>query len=175
MARQTLTDNQIAKLKPKDKRYTVSDPDLRGHYVRVTPNGVKTFVAVARNGLGKQIWATIGGADVLKIADARERAREAIKRIKDGLDAFESPPEKPDTFKAVTETYIKRHVEANELRSQAEVKRIFGKYIMPHWSDREFQGIRRSDVAKLLDVIEDNHGGRQAYYVLAVVRGLMNW
>ena len=159
MARQSLTDKQIEKLKPKAKRYTVPDPELRGHYVRVTPKGVKTFVTVTRNGFGKQIWTTIGGADVLKIADARERARKAIKRIKDGLEAFEPPPEKPDTFRAVAESYIKRHVEANALRSQAEVKRIFGKYILPHWSDREFEGIKRSDVAKLLDAVEDNHGG----------------
>src|SRR5262249_19521398 len=35
--------------------------------------------------------------------------------------------------------------------------------------------IRRSDVAALLDEVEDDHGARQADYVLAIVRGVMNW
>jgi integrase len=35
--------------------------------------------------------------------------------------------------------------------------------------------IRKSDVAALLDEVEDDHGARQADYVLAIVRGIMNW
>ncbi len=41
--------------------------------------------------------------------------------------------------------------------------------------DRAFLGIRRSDVAALLDEVEDEHGARQADDVLAIVRGIMNW
>ncbi len=88
--RKSLTDPMILKLKPEAKRLTVPDPELRGHYVRITPKGAKSFVAVARDPGGKQIWATIGGADVLTIAEAREQAREAIRRIKAGQPAFEA-------------------------------------------------------------------------------------
>ena len=87
--RKTLTDNMVTKLKPGPKRQTLADPLLRGHYVRVTPTGAKSYVAVARDPGGKQVWATIGGADVLGIDEARERARSAIQRIKDGRPAFE--------------------------------------------------------------------------------------
>ncbi len=69
--RKTLTDNMVAKLKPGPKRQTLPDPELRGHYIRVTPKGAKSYVAVARDPGGKQIWATIGGADVLTIDEAR--------------------------------------------------------------------------------------------------------
>ena len=69
--RETLTDNMILKLKPEAKRFTKPDPELRGHYVRVTPKGARSFVAVARDPDGKQIWATIGGCDVMTIAEAR--------------------------------------------------------------------------------------------------------
>ena len=175
MARKTLTDNMIAKLKPGPKRVTLPDPELRGHYVRMTPNGAKSYVAVARDSSGKQIWATIGAVDVLKIDEARERAREAIKRIKDGQTPFEAPPPKPDSFKAVTENYLKRHVKARGLRSQSEIERILNKYILPTWKDREFTSIRRGDVAKLLDDVQDANGPRQADYCLAVIRGIMNW
>ena len=75
MARpKTLTDNMVLKLKPGPKRRTLPDPLMRGHYVRVTPKGAKSYAAVARDPAGKQIWATLGGADVLTIAEAREKA-----------------------------------------------------------------------------------------------------
>ena len=173
--RKTLTDNMVAKLKPGPKRRTLPDPELRGHYVRVTPKGAKSYVAVARDPGGKQIWATIGGADVLTIDEARERARAAVQRIKAGLEPFETPPPKPDGFKAVAENYLERHVKANKLRSQPEIERILDRYIYPAWSDSEFTAIRRGEVTKLLDTVQDANGPRQADYVLAVVRGIMNW
>ena len=47
--------------------------------------------------------------------------------------------------------------------------------MLPVWRDRELLSIRRSDVAALLDKVEDEHGARQADYCLNVVRTLMNW
>ena len=173
--RKILTDNMVAKLKPGPKRRTLPDPELRGHYVRVTPTGAKSYVAVARDPGGRQIWATIGGADVLTIDEARERARSAILRIKAGQLPFEPPPTEPDSFRAVAENYIKRHVEANKLRSQADIERYLNKDIYPVWQDREFAAIRRGDVTKLLDEVQDASGPSQADHVLAVVRGIMNW
>src|SRR6476659_5496514 len=98
MARRTLTDVSIAALKPKSKRYAIPDPKLAGHYVRVTPNGAKSFVAVARDPRGKQIWHTIGCADLHKLDEARELARTAMKAIKGGEDRAG-----PQSFQAVAE------------------------------------------------------------------------
>jgi integrase len=173
--RKTLTDNMVEKMKSGPKRLTLPDPELRGHYLRITPAGAKSYVAVARDPGGKQVWATVGSAEVFKIDEARDKAREAIKRIKAGQPAFEPPPVKPDSFKAVAENYLERHVRAKGLRSQAEIERILDKYIYPVWRDREFVGIRRGDVTSLLDGVQDANGPRQADYVLAIVRGLMNW
>ena len=173
--RKILTDNMVAKLKPGPKRLTLSDPELRGHYLRITPTGAKSYVAVARDPGGKQVWATIGGADVLGIDAARERARSAIQRIKDGLLPFETPLPKPDSFKAVAENYVERHVKANQLRSQAEIERVLEKHVYPIWKDREFASIRRGDVTSLLDAVQDANGPSSADHVLAIVRQLMNW
>lgn len=172
--RKSLSDNGVAALKPKATRYTLADPELRGHYVRVTPSGVKTFVAVAREPSGKQVWATIGSADHMSIESAREAAREAIRRIKDGLPAVAAAP-RIETYEDVAQTYLKRHVEAKGLRSEREIRRCLTVYVLPRWRDREFTTVRRGDVAALLDAVEDDHGARQADYVLAIVRGIANW
>ncbi len=173
--RKSLTDNMILKLKPARKRLTLADPELRGHYIRVTPKGSKSFVAVARDPGGRQIWVTIGGADVLTIAEAREKTRSAIQRIKAGQPAFEPPPIKPDSFKDIAERWLQRHVKAKQLRTEYEIARILNKHVYPVFQDRDFESIKRSDVTRLLDTVEDGSGPRQADSVLGVLRSIMNW
>src|SRR5215472_15610874 len=112
MARRTLTDASIAALKARDKRYTVSDPKFVGLVVRVTPNGVKTFYALTRNPLGKQVWHAIGPTHIYRLEEARELARTAIKAIKAGKDAKGSR-----SFEAVSDEWFERHVLKKGLRS----------------------------------------------------------
>jgi integrase len=172
VARKSLTDKGISALKPRAARYAFPDPQLAGHYVRVTPNGAKSFVCVARNPDGQQVWSTIGSCDVMPIEEARGRARDMLQRVRDGLPAI-AP--KGETFGAVADNWLRRYVDPNGLRSGKEIKRLLDRHILPAWRDREFIGIRRSDVAALLDDVEDHHSPRQADYVLNVVRSVMNW
>jgi integrase len=173
--RKTLTDVGVKALKARSVRYAFPDPELRGHYVRVQPSGAKAFVTVARNPSGKQIWSVIGAADVMGIDAARDKAREAINRIRRGLPAFEAPPDQPDSFQAVAENWLKRHAAAKRLRSQKQIERLLRVHVYPVWSKRPFLSIRRSDVAALLDGIEDSTSARQADCVLTVIRSVMNW
>jgi integrase len=75
----------------------------------------------------------------------------------------------------VAENWLTRHVRANGLRSEHEIQRLLKAHIYPRWRERPFLSIRRSDVAALLDEVQDDHGARQADYVLAIVRGVANW
>ena len=171
--RKSLTDNGVAALKPRAKRYAHSDPELAGHYVIVQPTGVKSFSAVTRDPSGKQIWTRIGSPDpeVLTIEKSRVRAREIMGRVRDGLPAKEP---KGKTFGDGVEEWLTREVRG-KLRSAREYERMFDRYILPAWKDREFDSIRRSEVADLIDHIEDTHGLRQARYCYAVIRRVMNW
>lgn len=173
--RKTLTDKGVAALKSRASRYAFPDPELRGLYVRVQPSGAKSFVTVARDPYGKQVWTTIGAADVLGVDEARDLAREAIKRVRQGLPAIEPPPARPDSFKAVAENWLKRHVAAKRFRSEYEIRRVLERYVYPHWGNRDFISIKRSDISTLLDHVEDNHGAQQADKVLSVARGIANW
>jgi integrase len=173
--RKTLTDRSVATLKPRAKRYAIPDPGLVGHYIRIMPSCTKTFACVTRDPFGKQIWATIGAAEVTTIADARDKARVAIGRIKEGLEPFEQPAPRAETFEHVAENWLKRHVRAKGLRSGPEIERVLRRCVYPVWAARPFVGIRRSHVAELLDKIEDEHGARTADYVLAIARGIGNW
>ena len=168
--RKTLTDDAIASLKAKAKPYALPDPELAGHYIRVRPTGAKTFVAVARAPSGKQVWHTIGPASLYSVAEAREKAREAIKGIREGRDR-----EGPETFETVAETWYKRHVEAKKLISAPDLRSCLDRHLLPAWGGRDFASVRRGDVAKLLDAVEDSNGPVVADFVLAVIRMICNW
>jgi integrase len=170
--RRTMTDKGVAALKPRAQRFAVTDPELRGHWIRIQPSGAKSFWAVTRNPEGKQIWTHIGPADAMPIDTARTAARGVLSRVRDGLPAFEP---KADAFGNIVANWLKRHVEANGLRSAPEIIRLLNVHVLPVWKDREFTSIRRSDVAALLDAVEDGHSARQADYVLNVVRSIMFW
>jgi integrase len=170
--RRTMTDKGVAALKPRAQRYAVSDPELRGHWIRIQPSGAKSYVAVTRTPDGKQLWTTVGTTDAMSIDAARERARAILQRVRAGLPPVEP---KAETFGAVIANWLKRHVEANALVSGREITRLLNVHVLPAWKDREFTSIRRSDVAALLDHVEDHHSARQADYCLNVVRSVMNW
>jgi integrase len=168
--RQTLDDAGVLALKAKPKRYAHPDPEQRGHYIRIQPSGAKTFVVVARNLEGKQIWTTIGEVGLISIDQAREKARETIRATRSGKD-----PKGPQSFKAVSDDWFRRHVIKKQLRSHAGLRRVLDNNILPAWSGRDFESIRRSDVAKLLDSIEDNRGSVAADKALAVIGGISSW
>src|SRR5262245_25308438 len=169
MAR-NLTDKGIAALKPRDEQYAFPDPQLPGHYVRVSPGGSKMFVAVARDTRGKQVWTTIGSAALITIEEAREKAREVIKRVRAGKDKAG-----PKSFEAVSGEWLVRHVDANGLRDEYEIRRVLKKHILPEWGGRDFESIRRGDVADLLDKVEDESGKRTADKVLEITSGVCRY
>jgi integrase len=170
-----MNDERVAALPKKAQRYIKADPDQRGMYIRVPPRGPNVFVAVARDPYGKQVWVTLGTSDVTPIEEGRAKARAAIKRIEEGRSPIEPAPVRPDSFRTVAQNWIKRHAERKGFRTLDEIERCLTKYVFPFWADRPFEDIKRSDVTKLLDHVEDSHGPRQADQVLSVVRMIAHW
>lgn len=173
----------VAETKPvPGKRLTISDPDTRGLYLRVSPTGHRSYTIVALDPRGKQKWAAVGNCDEISLEEARERAREGVRRIKAGEDAFPSA-EAAETFEDVHDSFVKRYIEKNGLRSGAETKRLFKRYVLPEWKGRAFLDIRRRDVTRLLDKIEDKKAGPNgdeggqvtADRVLAALSTMFNW
>lgn len=171
----------IATAKPDPlKRITISDPDTRGLFVRITPKGSKSYTVVARDPHGKQVWAAIGDVHDFTLEEARAKAREGGRRIRAGQAAFPKiepavAPEPPETVFAAGENFIVRYVQSKGLRTEREIKRILEKYVYPDWRNRALEDIKRKDVSKLLDKIEDNNGKVMADRVLAIISKLFNW
>jgi integrase len=173
--RRRLTDRQLETLKRTEKRQTLPDPELVGHYLRIPARSSKApiaFAAVARDPSGKQIWATVGTADTMGIEQARGLAREAIKTIKAGRSSGE--PRKL-TVREVAEQWLERRVRKDGFRTADQSERIVAKYILPRIGNRPIAEVRRIQVAEKLDDIEDQHGKATADRVLLTFGAISRW
>jgi integrase len=144
-------------------------------YIRVMPKGPNVYAAVARDPYGKQVWATIGTADVLKVEEARDSARNAIRRIKEGRPACEPPPAKAASYKATAEKWLEVYVAEKGLRSQPEIERLLEKHVVPFWGKRDFVSIGREEINDLLDHLVKERGAWTADHVLSIIRKIANW
>lgn len=173
-------EKTVATIKPDPKkRLAISDPDTRGLYLRVTPAGMKTFTIVARDPSGKQVWREVGNADEITLTEARERAREGVKRIKAGEAPFpeDTPVVPPETFRKVSDDFLALYVKNKErpLRSAYEIERQFKSHLWPRWEKRVFVDIKRRDIAQMLDEVERDSGASMADHLLATLSKLMTW
>lgn len=167
------------------KRQVIFDKETTGLALIVSPRGKKGFSIVARDPNGKQVWLSIGEPGKMTVAQAREKARAGVGRIRAGeTDIFpeDKPEAPPETFKVVAERFITRWVDKGgkkqdgvPLRSKREIERQLKKYVYPKWEGRPFLEIRRGVVTALMDEMVDNHGAVQADRVLATLAKLFNW
>jgi len=189
--RKVLTDTMIPKLQRRAAAYFFPDPELVKFGVRIRPTGPGAYTVITRDPYKRQRWVRIGSADAMKIAEAREIARAVIRRIEAGETPFPPVPKKPDSVEAACRKWLKRHVgldldaqavdddnegdKEGKLRTAHEIRRIIKKYVLPHWAEKSFFDIKRSDIAALLDHIEDKHGAAVADGTLTVLRSVAGW
>jgi integrase len=183
MAPRGLTAITIEKMKPgykgtdPTKRLEIPDPGCTGLYVIVQPSGRKSF-AVRYRHEGRTRKLTIS---TTTLAEARKAATEALHVLAKGVDpgaakaeaALRTAVRNADTLAAVTEEYLRR--EGPKLRTLAQRKDTFERLILPVLGSTPIADIKRSDVVRLLDKVEDKSGPRMADECLMAVRRVMNW
>jgi integrase len=176
MLKRPLTDRGIAALKPiKGKPYTYAyDALVPGLAVRVTANGAKTFVLLGRfPGFANPTARALGKVGTITLGDVREKAREWHKLVAAGTDPATAVKGGDGTFKAICEDYLQR--DAVKLKSVDEVRAILTRLVYPSLGPMAITSIRRSDIVRLLDQIEDRNGPVMANRTLAAIGRVCNW
>jgi integrase len=177
MARK-LTDITIRNLKPGIARREIPDPGARGLYVVVQPSGKKSYAVRYRHG-GKSRKLTLQAG--ISLAAARKATAAALYEVEQGRDpgAIRRKEKETqrlaaaDTFRAIAEEYQRR--EGHKLRSADWTGKVLQRLVFQPLGDRPIAEIRRSDVIRLLDKIEEDRGPVMADRTLAIVRKIMNW
>ena len=163
-----LTDRTLRSLIDNTmRRRDVWDTVVSGFGVRISPGGHCSFVVRYRvNGRLRRF--TIGPYSRLSLADARERARNALRDSHYGVDAAAEKVEarRAETFEELAKEYIERH--AKKKRSGREDIRLLNGSLhrkktgkRPHvplvtrWGSRKLIEIKRRDVRDLLEEIAE--------------------
>lgn len=188
-ARRKLTDITVQNLKAGPKRYIEWEPHGLG--VRVTPQGVKSFVFVyrfegrlrmmtLRNKVDKTTYPAI------TLAEAREAHREAQDKLNKGTDpAAKAITEREAEHQAHTvvdlaREYVEKWAKPRK-RSWKTDKRILEKDVLPDppdgagWGRRKAKDITKREVIRLLDTILERGAPIMANRTLAVIRRMFNF
>lgn len=179
MAKDTLTDLKIKKLKPPAKGQSeIWDNKLPGFGVRITSKSTISFVLLYRFE-GKSRRFTLGRYPILSLAAARKKAHEALVKVNAGGDPASDKrytnnlsdtllfPELVDEF---IEKYAKR-----QNKTWREAERILRRDFLPPWRNKRIEQITRADVNKILDAIIDRGAPSGANHCFAMIRRVFNW
>ena len=179
-----LTDIAVRNLKPGVTRREIPDAGARGLYVVIQPSGVKSFAVRYRHaGAPRKLTLTPG----LTLAAARKAAAAALYEVDQGRDPSIAKRQakqmqriaSENTLRSIAEEYMKR--EGGRLRTARAQCAQLARLVYPTLGDRPIAEIRRSEVIRLLDKIEEGRplgvkgGPVIADRTLAVIRKIMNW
>jgi hypothetical protein len=173
MPQRSLTDRFCthAKAASGEAQTDYFDADTTGLALRVFRSGAKSWMYRFSWG-GKRKWMTFGTYPATGLASARTRADEARAAIEAGTDP-RTALAKPETLRSICEEWSTR--EAGALRSGEVRKAALARLVYPTLGDHPINDLRRSDLVRLLDRIEDERGPAMADKTLAIMRRIFNW
>jgi integrase len=170
MPQRLLTDRFCAGAKPRDGEVQTDyfDTQVSGLALRVSGT-YKSWTLHYTLG-GKRRRLTFGAYPSISLAAARTRADEAKTAIAAGHDPKDIASE---TLQAICELYLAR--EGDKLRTVKWRKGVLDRHVYPTLGSRPIAEIKRSEIVRLLDQIEEGSGSVMATQTLAIIRKVMNW
>lgn len=182
MALQTLTAKTMEHLTTTRVQEEIADPLTPGLSIRIGRGGTKTFYARYRFA-GRVKRLKLGVYPRLSLADAREKARDALKKADAGEDPAvqrETAKSGARTFRTLAEAVLTGRAERGRDgkptrdRTQYERRRLLDRELLPHWGDRDARTIKGEEVVELLASIRDRGAPVVANRTLSLVRLIFN-
>jgi len=145
-----LTDLEIKKAKPREKRYTLCDG--KGLNLEIRPSGSKAWYLRYREN-GKERTLVIGGYPAMSLSDARNR-RDELKSGASGPGAILHTHNLP-TFRDVAMEWMETQSGHWVPRHAANVRRILDARLFPAIGNRPLKEITAPELLAALRIVED--------------------
>jgi integrase len=140
----------------------------------VTAGGAKSFVVQYR-AAGKSRRLTLKKG--LTLTEARREAKAILGAVARGGDPLGEKRKvaaaASTTLRAVAEEFLRR--EGGKMRTGAHYVRNLERLVYPVLGDRQITDIKRSEIVRLLDDVEDQNGPHMAQKVLGHLSRIFNW
>lgn len=171
-----LTVHTIKAVRPASRDVVLWDTEINGFGLKVTPLGRLSFFFYYRTLKGVQRRPAIGVYPAMKPEQARQIALVLKAEVSAGGDPSGERQARratagQDTVAELAESFLKAK---SHLKSIGEIERIFRKDILPAIGGKRAEDVKRSDVTKLLDRIE-NRAPVMAKQVRAHLSSFYGW
>ena len=170
MARFALTDRFVQNAKSRDRQSEYFDDTTRGLALRVSKGAKAWCFHYTTSGTRKRL--TLGTYPATSLSKARTLATEARGLLEAGDDP-RTITAAAESLKAICEEYLSR--EGSKLRTAQERQKTFNRLVYPILGAKKIDAIRRSDIVRLLDKIEDERGPVMADKTLALLSKVFSW
>ena len=128
---------------------------------------------------GRTRRLTLGRYPVLTLADARDKATEALRLVSKGVDPMLADTTADDPsfqFDAVVDRYVERHCTVHNKASTAkETERLLRKHFVSTWGKRDVRDIKQSHINEILDALIAEDKPSEANHALGVIKTLFRW
>ncbi|HMA75491.1 MAG TPA: integrase arm-type DNA-binding domain-containing protein [Xanthobacteraceae bacterium] len=169
MPKVKLTDRFVATRKATGAQTEYFDETTTGLALRITPR-VKAWTYHYTID-GKRARAPLGIYPGVSLSGARTRALEAKASLAEGRKpSFDSPD--ATSLKGIAEEWKARK---GDLRTLDARWRALERHVFPDLGARPVRDIRRSEIVRLLDDIEDSAGTEMADAIVGFLSALFNW
>ncbi len=180
MSNRSITIRTIDAIKPcpTGDVYTW-DTNLRGFGLRVTPNGVKSYVLQYRVSGGPARRKTIGlHGSPWTTQTARKEAERLLMIVRQGIDPVEAQREARRREKALNvaaycDFFVDLYLQPHWPDTWPEAMRTLENVVKPRWGKRSLLSLKRADMVKLMDEYADRPGRKK--YVHSLLRKMFNW
>jgi integrase len=169
--RARISKRTVDKLQPGQ---ALADIDVNGFTARCLPSGTICYDLRYRTATGERRRLSLGLHGAVTPDQARSIAEKRLDDLaKDRDPALERQRQRTTTVDAVLNNYVAR-VLGTKRSSKAQTS-AFDRLVRPEIGTRSIYDLRRADIARLLDSIEDSSGPVQADRTLAYLRKAFHW
>jgi integrase len=181
--RKILTDRACKAAKPAKagERNQIADGIVPGLALRITDNGAKSFVLVARYpGSTNPTRRALGTYGAITLEVARDKARQWLALLQQGVDPAEQEAreraaeqrKRLNTFAAMAEDFIRDKL-PSEKRGK-EIENTIRRELLPRWGGLAVTDITESHVRDLVKAKARDYEA-MARNLLALIRRIFNW
>ena len=171
--RMRLTDPAIARLRPREKEYTVWDSRVPGLGVRVRPSGGQSYVML-RDAGGRSKRVSLGPVSLKSIAEVRRECHVLAAEPDGGDEPRETVHAAPPFEGFVAGAWKEAHFDRYKPWTQRGVRYVLSGQLLPAFGSKPLDRITPARIRRWFDAYSRTAPGG-ANHALDILRQIMNF